>query len=194
MADGDKNQNWPGWTPQTEKAAALVATSTKTRAQIAKACGVEERTLYRWLREPEFVERIDEHRARVREDLIRRGIARVENRVEELEWLKDATKRVIKARAKRAREARAHQADDPESNDLYGLTTPEEAETGLMVREVKTGADGLTVRWQYDTGPLDMLLKLHAQTAKELGQWTDKAEVEFSTRAIELVGVDVDNI
>lgn len=48
------------WTPQRERAAFAVATS-KTIREAAAAAAVSEKTLYRWLDDPAFKNRVEQH-------------------------------------------------------------------------------------------------------------------------------------
>jgi hypothetical protein len=49
-----------GWTPQRERAALAVA-ETNTIVDAAKAAGVTRETIHRWMKHPEFKQRVDEY-------------------------------------------------------------------------------------------------------------------------------------
>lgn len=70
------------------------------------------------------------------------------------------------------------------------------ADTGLLTREFKVIGRGLDTRtveeWKIDPTIQKSILELHERAARELGQWTNKQEVEFTQKMY--VGIQVENI
>lgn len=102
--------------------------------------------------------------ARWSADVLRFGIAQRDKRIEELDDLKNRHLQVIRERA-----------------EAYSNETAPGARTGLLVRQERVIGSGDTaekiVEFRLDEAVTDAVLKLHAQVAKELGQWTDKVDV-----------------
>jgi uncharacterized protein YjcR len=69
--------------PQIE-AAQLIANGELGDSEIADRLGISRTTLWNWKQRPEFTALIDEHLARFREEVRRRGLANLERRVRAL--------------------------------------------------------------------------------------------------------------
>lgn len=145
------------WTEKSEKAAILVAEDRLTNDAIAVAVGITDRTLTRWKTNKEFAARVEGHVADFAAAIRRRGIARLENRVDALNDRWNRMRRVIEARA-----------EDGETDTVPG------GSTGLIVRVEKSTRDGTIIEYSVDTGLLSELRAHEQQAAKELGQWEDR--------------------
>jgi hypothetical protein len=80
------SQNCPTfeWTPRRERAALLVAADDIPDESIALELGITRRTLTDWKQAPEFCERVNEHRARLRLKVMHEGFAQKAERVKAL--------------------------------------------------------------------------------------------------------------
>lgn len=104
-----------------ETAALLIAQDQLTDMQIAAECGVKaSKTIQRWRNDPVIAARVAEHRASWRAEIKAKGIADVQNRVDEANARHLLMKQVI-----------AERAADPTMEGIPGGTT------GLLVRQVK---------------------------------------------------------
>lgn len=149
-------------TTAQERAALLVAEDTLTDQQIAAACGVTDRTIWRWKKLAVFLAAVDAHRTRWRDEIEQQGIANRKNRVDALNERWRLMRQVIEERAA---------SRDEEAPG---------AGTGLLVRQIKSigfGENNQTVEeYTVDTGLLKELRAHEEQAAKELGQWLEKHE------------------
>jgi transposase-like protein len=153
------------WSDQTEEAACLVAESNLSMGAIAAKVGVVYTTLWRWKKHPEFAGRVEEHLARFREDVRRRGVAILEKRVSAVNdrWV----------RLQQIIEERADHADYAEAPG---------GKTGLLVKTIKQIGSGENARevmeFAVDVGLLKELREHEKQAAMELGQWDDRGNNE----------------
>jgi hypothetical protein len=152
------------WSRRTEQAALLVSQDEKPDKAIAAEIGVNESTLERWKRRPEFAARVQEHRDLWREAIKARGIAERQNRVDALNDRWHRMQQVIEERAEDAATARVAGGS-----------------TGLIVRDVKGVGKGedfqLIDIYSVDTGLLKELREHEKQAAQELGEWSEKREI-----------------
>jgi hypothetical protein len=162
--------------------------------------GVVDRQLRRWKAHPDFAARVDQQRAALHAALVDQGIANRQNRVDALNERWRRMQLVIDARA-------ITHADVPGGN------------TGLLVRQVKLvkmysstsdpndvdepdAADVLisakmsqeVAEYAVDTALLKELREHEKQAAQELGQWTEKQEIQGSLLIREYVGIEIDSV
>jgi hypothetical protein len=147
------------WTRKRTQAALDVAEDVLTDEQIAARAGVKKWALEDWKRRPVFKARVDEHLRAFAEEIKRQGIANRQNRVDALNDRWRRLHQVIEARA----------ADETMKGAGH--------ETGLLVRTYKAGKLKLEEEYAVDTGLLSELRAHELQAAKELGQWSERAEV-----------------
>ena len=176
MADGI-TQNYS----KKERAAVLVAEDDLTDEEIAAAVGVTRKTLHNWKQLPEFVADVEEQVSKIQAGMRRLAIAKKHKRLKVLNDLHGRSLAVIADRADR--HAAELEAAESQPNDLvkrmFGDNVPTEAATGLLVRQESINAQGMkTVNWSVDTGLMKEIRALHEQAAKELGQWSEKSELE----------------
>lgn len=157
------------WTPEQIEAAQLIADGNLTITEIAEKFGVSRQTIYNWKQVPEIAARIEQHLEDFRQEVRRRGLASREKRIASLN---DRWKRLQKVVEERA--------DDPNHQSVPGW------KTGLLVHNVKSvgGGENATVvdLYEVDTGLLKELREHEKQAAQELGQWTEKHEVEQTSK------------
>lgn len=152
------------WTKQSEEAAQLIATGELGHGAVASRIGIDERTLYRWRKHPDFAARVDGLVADFREAIRRRAIGWVESRVDRLnrDWLK--LQRIIDERGA-----------DPDMASVPG------GKTGLVLRKLKSIGSGektvIVKEYEIDAAILKELRALEKQAAIELGQWGAKREM-----------------
>ena len=160
------------WTKTREKAALLVANGQLTEDEIAAKLSINRRTLVRWKTEEAFKARVAEHVAAIREALKDNGIAEKLNRVAAYNDRWKRMQEVIEQRAK------AHADVEAGGN------------TGLVVRQIKGIGKGENFReveeYAVDTGLLRELREHEKQAAQELGQLTEKAELNVSVDVTKL--------
>jgi hypothetical protein len=84
--DQPTSQNCPDWqwTRSRERAALLVAADDIPDESISLELHITRRTLTTWKQAPEFCERVNEHRARLRLKVMREGFAQKAERVKAL--------------------------------------------------------------------------------------------------------------
>lgn len=154
------------WTGRREQAALLVAEDALSEGDIAARVRLTREGLRKWKRRPEFRERVAAIREQMRQAIVARGIAELQNRVDALNARWELMRQVIQARAE------------------AGPSTAPGAKTGLLVKTVKaigTGKNQYEVEeWAVDTGLLRELRAHEEQAAKELGQWTERRQVSLS--------------
>jgi hypothetical protein len=139
-----------------EQAATLLAEGDKTFAEIAKLCGIGDRTLFRWQTEPGFKARIEEIKTINSERTVQDGIARKDNRLSIYQDLANRMQMIIAGRS--------------EGMDGEGCAS------GLLARSYdKTGRE----MFKFDAALVRELNNTLKQAAIEKGQWTEKAEVDI---------------
>lgn len=174
-----ENENFP-WTKRREKAAYLVAENKLTDIEIAAQVGVNHGTIDRWKKRPGFQVRVKEHVETWRAAFKGQGIADRQARVDAANDRHRRLQQVIEERAK-----------DPLVQDVPG------GKTGLIVPEpmlmkVYEAIDEdsgtlkaiprmseMAYKYSVDTGLLKEMRELEKQVAQDLGQWTEKIQLEF---------------
>lgn len=163
---------------QAKEAAKLVAEASLTYSSIADRVGVTRQTILNWRRQPLFVEEVEAIREGIRLEAHDYGLSIRENRITALNDRWNRLRKVIEDRA-----------DDPEHQIAPG------GSTGLLVRQTKGVGRGddftLIHEFAVDVGLLAELRAVEQQAAKELGQWTDKKEVQHSGDMRHAVALDL---
>jgi len=164
-----------------ELAASLVADDRKTDTEIAKEVGINWRTLMRWKIDPAFRAKVQAIKDRYAAELIGRGLADRQNRIDALNRDWQAIETIL-----------AERAIVPEVQGAPGGTT------GWVVRTLKmlgSGEFGREIEeFGYDKAVLDARLALAKQAATETGQWTEKREVNGDLIVRQYVGVPVEDV
>lgn len=141
------------WTPQRERAAALLAEDRLSDEKIARDIGLNQRTsLWEWKQHPDFLARIDQINADYTQTIGRLAITQ---RARRLTALNDRWRRMqdlIEARAVIHEDAGPH------------------GETGLVVE--KPGEFGS--EWAFDSALTSEMRQAEKQAAQEMGQWVEK--------------------
>lgn len=178
-------------TAKQQIAARHVAEDKLSDVEIATEVGVAKRTLEYWKTIPEFKACVADITREYLAVIRQRGIAILERRVDRLngDWLR--MQAVISARARRYTKLRAGLREYPRAplveTDEERITAelteriatslvPEEATTGHLIFIETPTKYGITREWRVDTALLAELRNHEQQAAKELGQWTEKAE------------------
>lgn len=140
----------------------LLAEDRLTDATIAKRVGVGRTTLHTWKQHPEFSAKVTEHYNQLIERARRRGIARLDRRMDAYTDRHRRMSQLIRARASSMKE-------------MPG------GSTGLLVRQYKSvgsGPDAYTVEeYHFDAALMRELRELEKQVAQDTGQWSEKREV-----------------
>lgn len=172
------------WTAQRERAAVLLAEDDLSDAQIAASIGVGRTTLNDWKRCPEFAARVETNVAGLAAAMMRHSVAKRRHRMRTLNDLHDKALDVIRLRAERYG---AVLGDDTEAvaiqaaRAVSGPSVPGEAATGVLAeKETVNNAGFRTVEWSVDAALLREIRAIQEQAAKELGQWSDKANLNVS--------------
>lgn len=171
-----------------EEAAALVAVDSLTHEAIAQQCGVTRKTIYLWLRKPDFAKRVEKLRADYRESARRLGIALMERRVAELNDQYDRLKRVRDARAvaygdeplgggtglvvrqvKLVKLYDAGSVDEELEGQPHGGALKRRRQRADVMESLKQSVE--VVEWPIDTGLLREMREHLKHVAIELGQW-----------------------
>lgn len=149
---------------QQEQAATLLAEGKLADHEIAASIGVSRASISRWKRRPAFQARVKALQERINEAVLTSVIANRQARVDALNDRWERMKRVIDERAA-----------DPDMATVPGGTT------GLIVRtwkQIGAGEDAqLLPEYSVDTPLLKELRGTEQQAAQELGQWTEKRDV-----------------
>lgn len=148
------------WTEASQNAALLIAKGKLQILQISVVVGVAEKTVHAWKKDPEFMAVVNDHRAMIREEIRRVGIADLENRVEAQNDRWNRLRQLMEARA-----------DSVEMAKVPG------GKLGVLVRKEKEIGKGdkakFVEEFELDKPLLDAILALEKQVAQELGQWND---------------------
>jgi hypothetical protein len=154
-------QNGTGfqWTHKREQAAILLAEDMLSDEQIADRISCGRRTLARWKDHPIFQERVRANIDTFRAAVLTEGVADRINRVQRLDRDWKRLQEVIRERSQKTLE------------DAIG------GNTGLIVRRERPSKYGAIIEYEVDTGLLAEVRAIEMQAAKELGQWTERADV-----------------
>lgn len=144
------------WNPDRVKAAELLAEGKLSDEKIAESLDIHRRTLDRWKTVVVFRDRVAELCHELADKLAAEGVRLKVNRLRNLQNRVDRMHRLIEARAEDLKD------------DIAG------GETGLLVRDYKHGG---TV-YKFDAALLRELREHEKQAAIELGQFTEKRELE----------------
>lgn len=157
------------WNDERRLAAQLLADGNLTDAEIGDKCNVSRQAIWNWKQEPEFTAEVEIQTEAFKQQVRRRGLASRERRIAALNDRWNRLQRVVEERA-----------DDPAHQAVPGW------KTGLLVHNVKSvgGGENATVvdLYEVDTGLLKELREHEKQAAQELGQWTEKHEVEQTSK------------
>lgn len=178
MADIDEKpeqkRTHVGLPPAHETAAQLIAEGRLTTKKIAEHLSICRTTLYTWRRNPDFAVRVDEIRNEIAADFVdlelasKKGRARFQSTVHEKLW------QIADARAK-----------DPAMKNIPG------GDTGFVVLEYKQiGGKGL-IEAKVDVGLIREIRATEDQISKELGQLTEKTEINITGAVRELSDDDL---
>ena len=188
------------WSPKRDQAAIDVARDQETDAQISASLGVSAVTLWKWKQHPDFLARVEQHRAKFRAVIRRRGIAIIENRVERLDrdWRK--MRAVIESRAEEAKSQRAANEALIEEALRLGSDKRQIAklegelpyiapgmESGLVVRDYRGNGPFIREVFAVDTALLAEIRAHEQQAAKELGQWVEKQQSDIGGDSLTLL-------
>lgn len=146
----------------------MVAAGKATMPEIALACAVPLRTLTRWKSTVGFQERVAEIVEKVAAELVRRGIAEKQNRLDSYVDLHKRMERVI---AERAAAPPMSISSSTRAADVPGWST------GLLVHDVKLSKEMAYDVYSVDTGLLSSMNATKKQIAQEIGEWSEKHEL-----------------
>lgn len=147
-----------------DDAAHLMAEGRYTLCEIATKCEIDRRTLFRWRAQPNFAAKVLTMTEQMNEAAMERGITRRAYRINQLSNMESDLRRVEEERAA-----------DPSMAGVPGGTT------GLVVRSpVVVGGKIHGYEYEVDHATISAILDIHAQVAKELGQWTKLRAIEAS--------------
>jgi len=178
-------------TAQKRKAAELLALDELSDQQIADAVGVTKRTITRWKHLPLVKQIIAEATKEIGEAIRAEGIREKQFRLaaQEERW------RDLEA-LRKARGADPHISSFPggatgfvavDLKQVKHLAEPKEGEDGVpqWTQEYWTHA--------FDATLWNAYLSIERHIAQEMGQWTDKAELDM-TSVVEFVGFDPEKL
>jgi hypothetical protein len=166
------------WTARKLDAARLVAEDFLSDERIAAQVGIDRRQLTRWKSVPQFMAKVEAIVAALGERSLRFAVARRHRRVKAQNDRWRRLKQVIRERAA-----------DPQLADVPG------GSTGLVLRRLKMIGAGensqVIEEFEVDTGLLKALLDHEKQVAQEVGQWTEKREVDNKEGAVNITFIEV---
>ncbi len=144
-----------------ERAAILIAEDDLADEAISAAVGITRKTLHNWKQDPDFTAIVGDRVGQIQAAMLKHAIAKKHRRLAVLDDLHDKALQVIEERI--------------DTDGAPGQST------GLVVRQLKQIGAGKSAEvveeFTVDTGLLREIRALHEQAAKELGQWTEKADV-----------------
>lgn len=144
-------------------AAILLAEDELSDEAIAAEVNIARSTLSEWKLDAEFDAIVGTYSDTIITASLKLPIAKKHERVRQLNELNESYWQIKAARAER-----------------YALSgdAPEEAATGMLVRQPKIAANGMTVvEWAFDKSLDSAIKETHKQAAQELGQWEESLSV-----------------
>jgi hypothetical protein len=148
------------WTRQKELAAKLAAGDDISDERIAQELGIYTRLLYRWKKEPEFLERVEELREAFRRKILGTRFCRKEARVQVRTQLVDKCLQIIEERAKW-----------PGMEKIPGGTT------GMVLPQVRNVNGKIITEYATDTATEGVIRANLREIAHEIGDWKSVNEV-----------------
>lgn len=177
--------------PRRRQVAELLALGELSDEEIGERVGVSRATINRWKKRPEIRAFIAAASEAIGEAIRADGITKKQTRLDAYE--------AQHAQFEQIRRERAEDAAKPESK-LYGIPG---ATTGWIIGALKLvthknerdGSIWKEESWEYtvDTGLSREMNNLRKQVAQEVGDWTEKQEID-QTGVIEFVGIDPDKL
>ena len=184
MSDAEQNRTATepfAWSEASANAAVLLAEDRLTDATIAKRVGVSRTTLHTWKQHPEFSAKVTEHYNELIERARRRGIARLDRRMDAYE---DRHKRMTTLIRERARDMRG---EVPGGGTGLLVRVPKRVEVtttskiadgdGEPTQEETTASRTEVFEYEFDAALMRELRELEKQVAQDTGQWSEKREV-----------------
>jgi hypothetical protein len=169
------------WNAKRHQAAVLVAEDELSDNEIAKTCGVAKNTLEVWKRHPEFNAQVGDHIGQIQASALKFPIAKKHNRIATLNLLWQKALNVIAIRAQRYAVDGDMQDAIKAAQKIFGNANVPEAMTGLLVKkETPTNAGMIATEWVTDVALMREIRSLQQDAAKELGQWSEKAEINHT--------------
>jgi len=169
MANVSKLKSAPfKWTPQRERAAALLAEDRLSDEKIARDIGLNQRTsLWEWKQHPDFLARIDQINADYASTIGRLAITQ---RARRLTALNDRWRRMQDLVEAREEAYVPELGGDALREQVRHTRDRTGRDTGLVVE--KPGEFG--VEYAFDAALMNEMLKAEKQAAQEMGQWVEK--------------------
>lgn len=173
------SQKFTKQTARKDKAAILLAEDELTDEAIASEVGVTRRTLANWKQDPEFAALVGDYHGKIIAQALKLPIARKHYRIAVLNDLHERALQSLDERGARyAQELAEEDSAEGATRRFFGNVTPQEAATGLFIREESVNATGMkTVNWRFDSAITKDIRDTEKQAAQELGQWEDTLNV-----------------
>lgn len=166
------------WNEAKARAAVLVAEDDISNDEIAATVGIHRDTLYEWKKNEAFAARVKEHLDEIEQAMMRHAISKRHKRIGRLQRILDKIDEVIDERA-----------DKVPASEFAAAGS----ESGLLVaKPVFSHAGDLAYEWKFDAALVREYRALMEQSAKELGQLTDRLEVSGDGLRREYVGVNIE--
>ena len=145
-----------------EEAARLIAEDDLTDEQIAQRVGITDRQLRNWKQEPDFAAAVNAHILLIRDQILSRGFARVEKRVQLLDKNVRRLEAIVEA-----------QKSNPDVQDHPA------ADTGLIFYKETPTRTGMAEEFFVHTTLLAEQRAQLGDIAKHAGQWIDRISANF---------------
>lgn len=164
------------WNETKTRAAVLVAEDDISDAEIAAGAGVTKQTLYNWKANPAFQARVDDHLREIDRAMMRHAIARRHQRIAKMQRVLERIEQVI----------------DERGEEYRGVAG---GESGLIVgKPIFSHRGDLEYEYKFDRALVAEYRALMEQSAKELGQLTEKIEHTGDGIVRQYIGVDVEQV
>jgi hypothetical protein len=166
------------WSEPRLRAAFLLAEDELSDEQIADEVGVARNTLATWKRHPAFRVKLLEFVQAVETEIVHIGITRKRNRIARLQKMVDRLEALIEARA---------------LDDSYGA--PGQS-TGLVITKPVMSAKGDAIEYEhkFDAAIVREYRATLEMVAKELGQLSEKVELQQESIVRTYVGVNIEEV
>ncbi len=169
------------WTEAASRAVELLAEDRLTDAQIATKVGMSRTTLWRWKQHPEFKAKVTELFDEMIERARRRGIARLDRR---MDAAADRHLRMTRLIAERAKDMKGEIAGGstgllvrtPKRVQVTITTVVIDDENGKETEEVETHTEE-RFEYAFDAALMRELREIEKQVAQDTGQWSEKREL-----------------
>jgi hypothetical protein len=163
------------WNAQREAVAIHIAQGKLSWKKIGDEVGISHATIWSWYQHPDFKARVEEHKTAFAAEMRSRALATHEGRLDSLYNLRDRIMKIL--------EERQDRYDDKHEEPGMGSGLLNESVT-IQVSDDETHARVMRREYRYESSLVRDLTLIETQIAKELGQYSEKAELTIDGPAV----------